>query len=65
MSGIQVTWLPVVGSTDTQFIAESDSPFGVVVSQGECVQQVGSEHDGLMHFVSIDVPEVARVEVQG
>ena len=61
---IQVTWLPVVDSTDTQFIAESESAFRVTVTNGEDVHHIQSEHDGLVHFVSVDVQASAKVGVE-
>jgi hypothetical protein len=60
----QVIWLPVVDSTDTQFIAENDSAFRVTVTNGEDVHHIQSEHDGLVHFVSVDVPATAKVKVE-
>jgi len=63
---IQVTWLPIVDDTASQFIAESDHPFNVTVDYGngpDGVQNISSEHDGLVHFVSVDVPGTAKVEV--
>lgn len=61
---IQITWLPVLDDADvSQFIAESDQPFRVTVHNEGDVRQVGSGHDGLVHFVSVDVPLDASVEV--
>jgi len=64
MSNIHVTVQPIIDSTADQWIAESDSPFTVNVIYGPGdIQEVSSLHDGLMHFVSVDVPLTARVEV--
>jgi hypothetical protein len=62
---VHLTWQPLVGETASQLIAESDEPFGVTVQYGPGdVEQVSSLHDGLMYFVSVDVPATAQVEVQ-
>lgn len=66
MRTIQVTWLPVVDGADvSQFIAESESPFGITIKSdtGDVQQQIGSQHDGLVNFVSVDVPLDMSVEV--
>lgn len=64
---IQVTWLPIVDEENaSQLIAESDRPFQVTVDYGngpDGTQQIQSEHDGLVHFVSVEVPSTAEVEV--
>jgi hypothetical protein len=67
MSTVQVTWFPIVDNTAaSQLIAESEHPFKVTVDYGNSadgVQQVPSEHDGLVNFVAMDVPTTATVEV--
>jgi hypothetical protein len=64
---IQVTWLPIVDEEHaSQLIAESDRPFSITIDYGngpDGAQQVQSEHDGLVHFVSLDIPATAEVEV--
>lgn len=62
---IQVTWLPIVDDdTASHLIAESDHPFAVTVKhEAGALQQIPSEHDGIVHFVAVDVPETAEVEV--
>jgi hypothetical protein len=63
---IQVTWLPVLEDANvSQFIAESDRPFGIAIKSdtGHLQQQIESQHDGLVNFVSVDVPLDADVEV--
>jgi hypothetical protein len=66
MRTVQVTWLPVLDDADvSQFIAESDSPFGIAIKSdtGDVQQHIESQHDGLVNFVSVDVPLDADVEV--
>lgn len=64
MSNVQTFWYPIVDSTASQLIAESEQPFSVTVVYGpDDAEQVQSSHDGLVHFVSVDVPATARVEV--
>jgi hypothetical protein len=66
MRTIQVTWLPVLDDANvSQFIAESDRPFEIAIKSdaGDVQQQIGSQHDGLVNFVSVDVPLDANVEV--
>lgn len=61
---VQTTWNPIVDTTASQFIAESGQPFSVTVVHGpDNTEQVQSSHDGLTHFVSIEVPATTRVEV--
>lgn len=66
MRTIQVTWLPILDDTSaSQFIAESESPFEITIKSeaGDTLQQIESQHDGLVNFVSVDVPLDADVEV--
>jgi hypothetical protein len=64
-TSVETTWYPIVDSTSSQLIAESDQPFRVTVAYGPGdVEQVQSLHDGVMHFVAVDVPATAKVEVQ-
>jgi hypothetical protein len=66
MRDIQVTWNPIVDDeTASHLIAESDGGSFVVTVKHEAgaVEHVESQHDGLVHFVSVDVPLTARVEV--
>lgn len=59
------SWYPIVGDTASQLVVESDDPFSVVVNYGSGdMEQVEALHDGLMYFVSVDVPATAQVEVQ-
>ncbi len=65
MSKVHITVQPIVDTTSDQWIAESESPFTVTVVYGSGdTQQVQSSHDGLVHFVAIDVPLSARVEAE-
>lgn len=51
---IQVTWLPIVDDEDaSQLIAESDEPFGITIKSEAGEQHIQSQHDGLVHFVSV------------
>jgi hypothetical protein len=66
MKNVQVTWLPILDDANTsQFIAESDHPFGIAIKSdtGDVQQRIESQHDGLVNFVSVDVPLDADVEV--
>ena len=59
MKIVQVTWLPILDDAHaSQFIAESDDPFGIAIKSeaGETLQQITSQHDGLVNFVSVYVP---------
>jgi hypothetical protein len=64
MSNVTTTWQPILDSSASQLVAESDSPFSVTVNYGPGdTEQVQSLHDGLVNFVAVDVPTGARVEV--
>ena len=64
MTNVTTTWYPIVDSLASQLIAESEQPFNVTVTYGVGdTEQVSSLHDGVVHFVSVDVPATAKVEV--
>ena len=64
MKNVTTTWYPIVDDTASQLIAESEQPFNVTVTYGVGdTEQVSSLHDGVVHFVAVDVPVGARVEV--
>jgi len=58
-------WQPIIDSTSQQYIAESERSFTIKVIYGpDDVQDIESMHDGIIHFVTVDVPPVAHVEVE-
>lgn len=59
---VQESWYPVVGTSVSQLVAESEEAFSLVVNYGaDDVERLSSLHDGLLYFVAVDVPAGASV----